>query len=218
MNCLVLMPMLAGFESIRASVAHAVEEAGLEMLRLEVEIEDSAWHAWLLDALERADVVLADLTDHNAYVMYELGCAHQRGLPVCCIVDARNGRITSSVRGCPFIPYGDGQAGFESMVSEDLRQLLGAAGPWQPGSEIDSMLHEADELADAFDRTRGDAFARVPAEVFASRMVVAARRGHPDPRRMTVSARARHLLAWRLAESERVDVMQALGHWSASLR
>jgi hypothetical protein len=213
MNCLVFMPMLAGFEGARARVARAVALAGFEMLRLEAEVEDSAWHTWLLDALEQAHVVLADLTEHNAYVMYELGCAHLRRLPVSYVVDARDGRITSSVRGCAFVPYGDDQPGFEAMVAGDIRQLPRAAGDWQPAPAIDAMLREADALADTFERSQRRAFARVPAPIFAARAAVAARRGHPDPRRMAAPYRARQLLAWRLGESERVDVMQALGGW-----
>jgi hypothetical protein len=214
--CMVLMPMLPGFETIRASVARAVQAAGFEMLRLEAEIEDSAWHLWLLDALERAEVALVDLTGHNAYVMYELGCVHQRRLPVSYIVNAGEGQISASVRGCACTPYGDSHVTLEAAVADDLRQLDGAAaGDWQPG---DSLLHEADELADAFDRAQGRPFPRVSASVFASRLAVAARRGQPDPRRLVAHSRARFLLAARLAESERVGVMQALGGWCAGHR
>lgn len=213
--CVVLMPMLAGFEAVRASVASAVVEAGFEMLRLEVEVEDSVWHLWLMDALQSAEVALVDLTGHNPYVMYELGYVHQCRLPVSYIVDARERRISATVRGFACTTYADDQNAFEAAIIEDLQQLHMAVGAWEPA---DSLRHEADEIADAFDRAQGRPFARVPAPVFASRLNVAARRGQPDPRRMSPSARARHLLAWRLAESERVDVMQALGRWCAGLR
>src|SRR3954452_11725027 len=37
-ECIVIMPMYAGFEDVRASVAAAVDRAGFEMRRLEEEI------------------------------------------------------------------------------------------------------------------------------------------------------------------------------------
>ena len=213
--CVVLMPMLAGFEVIRAGVARAVAAAGFEMLRLEVEVEDSVWHLWLLDALQSAEVALVDLTGHNPYVMYELGYVHQCRLPVSYIFDAREHRISATVRGSAYTPYADGRNTFEAAVVDDLQQLHLAVGAWQPAGPLQQ---EADELADAFDLAVGQPFARVSALVFASRLSVAARRGQPDPRRMAPSSRAQQLLAWRLAESERVDVMQAIGRWCAGLR
>ncbi len=213
--CVVLMPMLAGFEAIRAEVAFAVAAAGFEMLRLDAEVEDSAWHLWLLDALQRADVALVDLTGHNPYVMYELGCAHQHRLPVAYIVDAREGRISASVRGCVCTPYGDMPELFEATVGDELQQLSRAAGAWATPADV--LRQRADGCADAFDLAHGRRFERVPPPVFAARVAVAARRGQPDPDRMAVRARARQLLAWRLAESERIDVMQAIGSWCAGL-
>jgi hypothetical protein len=93
-ECLVFMPMLEGYERIRAVVASAVKGSGALMSRLETALPDSEWQYWLLDAVERADLLLVDVTDHNPFVMYELGLAHHRMLPAIFIVnqanDARN--------------------------------------------------------------------------------------------------------------------------------
>jgi hypothetical protein len=60
-SCLVLMPMYSGFEEVRAEVVHALRQGGFAVVRLEAEIPDSAWHLWLLDAVDRCDIALVDL-------------------------------------------------------------------------------------------------------------------------------------------------------------
>src|SRR5687768_13131946 len=112
--CLVPMPMYAGFEEIRAAVARTVQDAGFEMCRLEVEIQDSAWHLWLMASAAAADIVLVDLTGHNPFVMYELGYVHHRQLPTAFIVNARDKQIPATVRGAVCTAYGGDSADFEA--------------------------------------------------------------------------------------------------------
>jgi hypothetical protein len=101
------MPMLPGYEAIRATVARAVERAGFDLRRLEVLLSDPEWQLWLLDALPQAAFALVDVTDHNPFVMYELGLAHSRRVPAILCMNARNPSVTATVLGSPFLPYED---------------------------------------------------------------------------------------------------------------
>jgi hypothetical protein len=108
-ECIVFMPMLAGYERIRDTVKCAIERSGLAMRRLEVALTDAEWQWWLIANLPSAALAVVDVTDHNPFVMYELGLAHNRLLPALLIVDARNERVPATVLGSPFLPY-DGRA------------------------------------------------------------------------------------------------------------
>jgi hypothetical protein len=213
------MPMLVGFEAIRATVACAVGMAGFEMCRLEQELEDSAWHLWLLDSVEQADVALVDVTGHNPYVMYELGYVHRAHVPASLIVEARDERASASVRGCVCLPYGEGCHSFEGDLIDHLQQTWRATCEVQDNFGLQRNSSEfyraASRHADQFDSSMGRAFLRVEESLFYSRLAVARRRGTPDPRRMNDTARKRCLLAWLLSESHRVDVMRAICDWSS---
>jgi hypothetical protein len=228
------MPMYAGFEEVRAKVAAAVALAGFEMCRLEVEIADSAWHLWLLDAVERADAVLVDLTDHNPFVMYELGYAHRRQLPTTFIVRAGEERVPATVRGAVCIPYGDGCEGFERTLVDELLQTRravahrqrvvvsgsAAAAPSSPitDAEIHGLYLAAAALAEEIGRAIPRPFAAVDEHEFRARLTVAVRRGAPDPRTLPPGAATRALLSLFFEHSDRVDVMRTIGEWSVSLQ
>jgi hypothetical protein len=232
--CLVLMPMYAGFEDVRAQVANAITLAGFEMCRLEVEIADSAWHLWLLDAVDRADVVLVDLTDHNPFVMYELGYAHRRQLPTTLIVNARTERVPATVRGAVCIPYGEGCEDFERALIDELQHTWRAVGDRRtrgPAATVAGCPDEtsivtgngdlymaatalAVELSDATGRT----LIAVDEREFQTRLMVTRRRGAVDPRSLPGHAAARTLLSLVLEHSDRVDVMHAIAAWRFDLR
>jgi hypothetical protein len=97
------MPMLLGYEGVRAAVRQAVELSGAVMRRLEDLLPDPEWQLWVTRAIEAADVVIAGVTDNNAFVMYELGVAHARRARTVLIVNRRNGSIPATVKGSYFV-------------------------------------------------------------------------------------------------------------------
>jgi hypothetical protein len=211
------MPMYAGFEDVRAAVARAVDVAGLEMRRLEVEIADSAWHLWLLDSIDASDVVLVDLTGHNPFVMYELGYVHNRRRPTAFIVQAAEPRVPATVRGAAFLAYDPAGDGFEAGLTEELRCLGAGCGDGFPSiASAADIYSAAAQAAAAFNRDAGRDDRCVAAEEFAARLSVAARRGDPDPRRLTGGVGLRRLLALILEASDQVPVSQAIGRWAAT--
>lgn len=208
--CLVLMPMYTGFEEIRACVARALEGVGVEMRRLEEEVEDSAWHLWLLDSAEAPDMVLVDLTHHNPFVMYELGYVHYRRLPTVFIMNASEQRLPATVRGAVCTAYGEGCEHFEHDLIEHLR-LLSCARPSAATAELYRMAKSA---VNELDAAIGRHLSRVDESEFWLRLEVSRRRGAPDPACLTGRAQARYLMTLLVEESDRVEVMQAICAWS----
>ena len=212
--CLVLMPMVAGFEEIRASVAHVVERAGFEMRRLEAEIEDAAWLLWLLDAVDSSHIVLADLTDHNPFVMYELGCAHQRRLPTCLIMHQRDQRLPATVRGEICTPYGESRHEFERDLQFQLqRQWIGQPAADLTPAAAARWYRVACRAADRYALATGVRAARVQEAAFVDRLTVALRRGGREPASLAASTRHRLLLSLLLAQSDQVPMMRSLAGW-----
>jgi hypothetical protein len=118
--CVVFMPMLQGYEGIRAAVREAIESAGATMRRLEELLPDAKWQLWVDESIEAADLVLADVTDNNAFVMYELGVTHAHRTPSLLIVNRRNRAVPATVKGSFFLPYD------ESHLLEFMPRLTGA--------------------------------------------------------------------------------------------
>jgi len=214
------MPMYTGFEEIRACVARVLEGAGVEMRRLEKEVEDSAWHLWLLDSAQAPDMVLVDLTHNNPFVMYELGYVHYRRLPTVFIMNASEQRMPAMARGAVCSAYGAGCQHFENDLTEHLR-LLGGARLTLSGDDHDRPSEAAAELyemamsaAGELDAAIGRSLARVDESEFWLRLDISRRRGGPDPTRLTGRLQARYLMTLLIEESDRVEVMQAICAWS----
>jgi hypothetical protein len=206
-NCVVFMPMLPGFEAARAAVARGVHDSGAIMLRLEEYMVDAEWQRWLVHTVRRASVVLADVTDHNPFVMYELGLAHARQLPTLLIVDTRNERVSATVLGTPFLPYDvDHLPGFESRLATALARLT-------TGVTFTPSYAHARALTDDFSAATGLAVPTVSRDEFATRIEVAIDRGDLP---LDGPGEALYLLARVVENADDVGVMRALWEWSAS--
>lgn len=123
--CAVFMPMLPGYEAIRATVLEAIELTGATMCRLEELLPDAEWQLWVTQSVETADIVLADVTDNNAYVMYELGVTHALRTPTLLIVNRRNGVVPATVKGSFFLSYSDDRLSeFVPRLADAIRHHL----------------------------------------------------------------------------------------------
>jgi hypothetical protein len=225
-ECLVLMPMLAGYEGVRAVVARAVAAAGASMSRLEEILPDPDWQYWLVEAVSRADLVLADVTDHNAFVMYELGLAHQRGLPAVLIVSERNERVPATVLGSPFLPY-DGE--HLDRFEDELAAAIEAVAGQLPASGAEALgTPSAGAIARWYEEALGllalfNAETSVPAEAvapeeFAVRLRVASRRGAHPPSRGGDASLPWYLLPRVIRDADRVETMRRLVEWVGAPR
>ncbi len=213
-NCLVFMPMYAGFETIRACVASAVESAGLQMHRLESEVSDTNWHVWLLDSIANANLVLADVTDHNPFVMYELGLAHQSRIPSIAIIRNEENKIPATLNGSPYLTYGEDCNELLPRLSSSLKD---ANNQKHRGSEARVSYEDALRVAVSFERAFGGAIEFVDSDEYNARVSVSVRRGcHPHGKVCDSRAGVRFLVATVVRESGDVGVMAAINDWAES--
>ena len=215
------MPMLPGYEPIRETVKRAIERSGIVMRRLEVALTDAEWQFWLIATLPSASFAVVDVTDHNPFVMYELGLAHNRLLPSLLIVDARNERVPATVLGSPFLPY-DGTAPHTCL--EALARWIGATAlacraPAENGqARIDSgsSFETALHLLERFRPHSPTGVEAVSREEFTTRMLVAEGRGDVIPPAADAERLAIHLLPRLIRHTDDVAVMRAVQQWIGS--
>ena len=102
--CLVLTPFAQEFEPIQNFIWDTIKsyDQPVSMIRLDEEFPDSFS---ILRAIEKADLIMADITGENSNIMYELGLAHGLKKPVMLLVQKEKGHVPSAIRGHLFYVY-----------------------------------------------------------------------------------------------------------------
>lgn len=143
------MPFDSALQSVYDGLIREVlEEVGYEVQRGDDLLSQRNILQDIIEAIERADLIVADLTDNNANVFYELGIAHTRMRPTIL--------LTQSVQDVPFdlrsyrlIPYSTHFADV-GAARATLREYAEAAvaGTLQFGSPVaDYLRHVQNEPA-----------------------------------------------------------------------
>jgi len=216
LRVLVLMPMLDAFQDVRAVVAEAIVAAGQRMERLDVLLEDWEWLDWLHYAIGRCDLILADPTRHNPFVMYELGLARRRTRPTLLLLDHRDSQISGSLDGSAFRIYApDALGDLAPSLVRDLQDLAGLADDPAARLAQDSDPYEcAMRLLAAFRHDTGRDPPFVDSKAFELRLAHASQHGTYDVALAGTPAGDAGLLAALLRESRMVDTMTALREWT----
>ena len=82
-TCFVMMPFGEWFDRYYQDIyAPAIKEAGFEPIRADELFTTGSVVEQIWEQIEKAELLLADLTDKNPNVFYELGLAHAAGKPV----------------------------------------------------------------------------------------------------------------------------------------
>lgn len=77
--CFVLMPFKDKFDSVYSVLKEVITEAGYVCVRADEIFKPGSILNVIIEMIERADLIIADLTDRNPNVFYELGYAHAIG-------------------------------------------------------------------------------------------------------------------------------------------
>lgn len=102
--CLVLTPFSPEFEPIQEVIRDATKsyEQAVSVTRLDEDFPDSFN---IQRAIEKSDLIMADITGENPNIMYEIGLAHGLKKPVMLLVQKEKGHVPSAVRGHLFYVY-----------------------------------------------------------------------------------------------------------------
>jgi hypothetical protein len=121
----VLMPFKAKLEAVYSKhMKRLAEELGLRMLRADEIFSPRPFMAKVWDGICAASVILADCTEKNPNVFYEIGVAHTVGKKVV-LITRSDKDIPSDIKHFDYIHYNYDPEGVETLISR-LRTYLDA--------------------------------------------------------------------------------------------
>lgn len=96
--------------TVRAWIEQVLEEHGFEVIDLDnVPVGGTIWARSVQDAITKADFVVADLTNLNPNVLYEIGYAHAWGKRVILLVHSGTRHVPTDLSAYQYIIYEDEQ-------------------------------------------------------------------------------------------------------------
>jgi hypothetical protein len=125
--CFVLMPFRDEFRGPYESIKSAVTEAGLKCVRADEIFEPRSIIQIIYEMIERAEVIVADLTNRNPNVFYELGYAHACGKNTI-LVTQRAEDVPFDIKHRQYVLYDPGDLG-STLTGKVKKYFLGAKKP-----------------------------------------------------------------------------------------
>lgn len=105
-RCLVLMPYGRSQKHIRHIVVNILERTDVVPILPEEFVAGARWADEMLDSLRSSDFIIADLSESNPNVVFELGVAHGLRKPFVILVSTEGeGKIPSDLSGYQYITY-----------------------------------------------------------------------------------------------------------------
>ncbi|MFM7018237.1 hypothetical protein [Flavobacterium sp.] len=154
MKAFVIMPFAKSFDDIfKIGIKDTAKENDIEAYRLDEELFDEGMLAKIYSEIENCDFVIADLSDKNPNVFYELGYAHAIGK--LCIL------ITKSVENIPFdlkhkrhVVYGTSITHLKEQLSKNFEWakkeiVSNKNNPFEIELKSDGSLETTDEYSQA---------------------------------------------------------------------
>jgi hypothetical protein len=123
--CFVLMPFKPEFDRIYKDVLQpAIKDTGLKPLRADdifspTPIVEEVW-----SHIAKSKLIIADVTDKNPNVFYELGLAHTIGIPVIIITQNKED-VPFDIAYIRYLTYKDNESGW-SNLRQDLMKTISA--------------------------------------------------------------------------------------------
>jgi len=212
---LVLVPMLPGYEAVRETVAATVADAKLELVWLEDLLEDWEWLDWLYASVRQCDLVVADPSKHNVFVMYELGVARAAARPTLVMLDREDSQLSGSLDGSPFVLYSSAALDdFSGRLRADLSVLAGVAMRRAgPVPSAGPFYRDAVRLLKCFRDETGRSDEEVYENAFTVRLSHSISHGTFIPSLAGTPLGEAALLAALTRSSRMVDTMAAIREW-----
>jgi hypothetical protein len=150
-QCFVAMPFdVNGYEYYSKIFSPAITDAGLTAVRADEGSPAGSVLKFIVDLISKSKIVVADISENNRNVHYELGVAHALGKPTV-LIAPQNTNIFFDVIQERTIKYNKDEASWESKLRTELAGMLKATMR-DPGSAVPTAFmyikptrHAADE-------------------------------------------------------------------------
>lgn len=141
-SCFVIMPFSRELKPVYDdAIKPAAEAEGFECVRVDEIPGAGNIVRGIVESIQRADVVIADLTSKNANVFYELGIAHALGNNVIALAQSVKEDVPFDVGNYKVLQY-DMKWGGEKRLKADIQQALRTLEQWsqKPSNPVQDFL------------------------------------------------------------------------------
>jgi hypothetical protein len=123
-TCFIIMPFGGDFDEYYKEIYKpAVLSSGLKPLRADDLYRPSTIISDIWEMINSSKIMLADLSELNANVMYELGLAHAVAKPVILISDSID-TIPFDLRGLRILTYNKNKPNWSTQLSDDVKNAI----------------------------------------------------------------------------------------------
>ncbi|MGH9430468.1 MAG: hypothetical protein ACRD3T_02890 [Terriglobia bacterium] len=125
-RAIIITPWEPASNQLRETITRTLRESDIEVL--EPRMSTSSLPYAITRGIESSDFVVADVSQQNPNVMYELGLAHGLKKPTILLVDRKSNAIPSDLVGSLFVVYdSEDPDSLQDTLRRRLRQF--AQGP-----------------------------------------------------------------------------------------
>jgi hypothetical protein len=149
LNVFVLMPFEPAFDEVWQIIEKPLRDAGYRVERADTDPTHGNVLRDVVRGIAEADLVVADLTNANANVFYELGLSHGLKVPTILITQSAQ-EVPFDLLTYRFVPYTTGYAAAQEL-QEKLREIAAkrATGELEFGSPVIDFLPEGSPTPDS---------------------------------------------------------------------
>jgi len=140
-TCIVLLPLRDHTKAVCDEILEpAIKDAGYEPIRADHLRGSQSIHEDVVDQIEQSSAVIADLTDDNPNVNYEIGLARSLGRPIIMIAQERpRDKVPFYYKGQRIQFYDRDKPGWQEELRTEVQRALTHAVRTDPLSENQSL-------------------------------------------------------------------------------
>jgi len=142
---LVLMPFGKRFNDLYTRIKDAIKDAGADSERIDEQKFTEPIMQRVYDQIARADIVVAEVSQPNRNVFYEVGYSHALGKPTI-LLKREATDIPFDLKDYPHVIYGHSISDLKTQLRERVEELI--QNPRQPFSSVYFRRFLQDRLRD----------------------------------------------------------------------
>lgn len=154
MKAFVIMPFSEEFDDVfRIGIKETADKEDVKAYRLDEELFDEGMLDKIYSEIESADFIIADLSNRNTNVFYELGYAHAMG-KLCILITESADNIPFDLKHKRHIVYGGKLTYLQEQLQSNIEWAKNEIeaqkhNPFQIELKSDGNLESTDEYAQA---------------------------------------------------------------------
>lgn len=210
-KCFVILPFLPELNFFYLFIKHYLyEKHNIECQRADHQILTIPLLEKIKNQIQNANVIIADISNRNPNVFYELGIAHTYGKNVILITSDQIKETPSDIRHFEFIKYDLNQhTDFLSKLDNAFNNLL--------IEKYNSLYKSALSILKLFNKELNCSYQQVSMSVF-QQLIVKAEKTQSIPSLKDKRTKTEFLLPKIISDSTNIETMRKITDWLGTLK